>query len=613
MIKLNKDKVYLLGIFFVTLLGLFLRLICLDKFGGGWYDEVASYGIARQSFPMGIIDKLYNQDFHAPLYFFLLHFWIKFFGASEIITRSFSVLFGVLSIPMIYFAGVQFGSKKGGLLAASVFCISAFQIYYSQEIRFYILMGFLSIVSLYFLIKVNKNSTIGSHVGLALANLAIIYTYTIGCIFVLIQILVFAVYLYKKNKVALFELIKFQAIVVVLSLPYLPLLVHQTIMANRGIVNPAWWGKFTPFSIFSVFQDWFTPVLVNIKMHGAFYFKSLLFNISVEHGTYNVYLFLFWIVLNLIPSLIFIIGIINAFKKSWSLRVILSIGIFFLLFAVGMAYMDKLVLMSRYVIFSFPYIILPACIGLVRLRNKKISKVLITYILMINLCYIFGFNQSAPKLDRLDHYGVAARMLEKAKFGPNDMIIIPYGGRFFGSYYTKSRIFPFDSELTFVYGHPQYMDAVFGKDLSRVLNKKNAHGLLRYDILSSHVSGIFEEYILQEGINKLPKNGRMAVLLLRQRSMDPISDAIDKHDVVSVKHLIINKYYLYKKFPLFSFYNYYKTRHDFLEVCYKYLTPEYIQVSGAVNGVITSQEMELTPDTLNEITGVWELHVLRKK
>src|ERR1700747_969578 len=71
--------------------------------GQFWMDEAITTGIA--SHPLSAIPGLLRHDGSPPLFYFLLHFWIKAFGASETATHWLSLTFGLLTIPAGMWAG----------------------------------------------------------------------------------------------------------------------------------------------------------------------------------------------------------------------------------------------------------------------------------------------------------------------------------------------------------------------------------------------------------------------------------------------------------------------------------------------------------------------------
>lgn len=134
-------------ILLIILLAIVLRLVNLNQ--SFWLDEAAQMIESSRSFREQID---ISADFHPPLYHFLLHFWIKF-GNSEIFARLPSVLIGVISVYLIYGLALKLNLKKAALPAALLLAVSPYHIYYSQEVRPYMLFAFLSLLSTFFWLK----------------------------------------------------------------------------------------------------------------------------------------------------------------------------------------------------------------------------------------------------------------------------------------------------------------------------------------------------------------------------------------------------------------------------------------------------------------------------
>lgn len=108
-----------------------------------WYDEVYSI----------LISKNFLFNWNPPIYFVILHYWIKLFGVSEFALRFPSLVFSVVSIPCLFFLGKQIFNSRVGLYASLVMCLSSFHLWYAQEARPYSLGVLLSILSTYFLYR----------------------------------------------------------------------------------------------------------------------------------------------------------------------------------------------------------------------------------------------------------------------------------------------------------------------------------------------------------------------------------------------------------------------------------------------------------------------------
>jgi mannosyltransferase len=117
-----------------------------------WYDE--GFSVYLSSMTLGEITARTAYDIHPPFYYFLLHFWIPIFGSAEFSLRFPSLIFGVLTVPLIYAAGNRFLGRTAGLLAAALIAISPLLLWYSQEARMYTLVTFLCLLSTYLLIRI---------------------------------------------------------------------------------------------------------------------------------------------------------------------------------------------------------------------------------------------------------------------------------------------------------------------------------------------------------------------------------------------------------------------------------------------------------------------------
>ena len=112
-----------------------------------WLDEGYSWWDAHQSFH-ALWTLVPTCDPHPPLYFAVLHGWIAALGDGTVTMRSLSTLFGLATVVVVYAAGRTLDVARGasqrrfgiGALAASLFALTPFQIYFSIESRPYALL-----------------------------------------------------------------------------------------------------------------------------------------------------------------------------------------------------------------------------------------------------------------------------------------------------------------------------------------------------------------------------------------------------------------------------------------------------------------------------------------
>jgi hypothetical protein len=111
---------------------------------GFWIDEGISVGIAHEHWTS--IPHLLRQDGSPPLYYMLLGLWVRAFGDTERATHALSLVFGLLCIPLAYFAGRALFGRTTGLVCAVIAALDPFLTYYAQETRMYELEALLSLV-----------------------------------------------------------------------------------------------------------------------------------------------------------------------------------------------------------------------------------------------------------------------------------------------------------------------------------------------------------------------------------------------------------------------------------------------------------------------------------
>jgi uncharacterized membrane protein len=110
-----------------------------------------------------VVSLLLQEDNHPPLYFVLVHLWVKLFPhtgeyVDVWVMRSLPAFLGVLSIPGVYFLGkIAFRSRLVGQISAALMAVSSYGIFLAQEARHYTLAILFVIASLLCLIIAIKH------------------------------------------------------------------------------------------------------------------------------------------------------------------------------------------------------------------------------------------------------------------------------------------------------------------------------------------------------------------------------------------------------------------------------------------------------------------------
>lgn len=130
----------------ILLLALALRFYKIDA-SSLWNDEGTSVAMAGRG--LATIARDAANDIHPPLYYWLLHGWVRIAGTSEAGVRSLSALLGVTLVALVYALGALLAGRAAGLVAALLATLSPFLVYYSQEARMYMLTAVLACVMFY--------------------------------------------------------------------------------------------------------------------------------------------------------------------------------------------------------------------------------------------------------------------------------------------------------------------------------------------------------------------------------------------------------------------------------------------------------------------------------
>lgn len=115
-----------------------------------WLDEATTALVSKMSLN-DIFFKFLPGDFHPPLYYLLMKFWVNIFGNSEFSLRVPSLIFTLLTIYLIY--------RFFGKLSAVLLAFSPLLFYYSMEARMYTMAMFLTVFLIIYFIKIIKNGS----------------------------------------------------------------------------------------------------------------------------------------------------------------------------------------------------------------------------------------------------------------------------------------------------------------------------------------------------------------------------------------------------------------------------------------------------------------------
>jgi len=287
--KSKRKEIWLLIL--CLLIAFSLRFYTFDQ-KSLWIDEVHTFNDSRQGLKGQI--KYFKENpadlLHPPLFYLLTHLFYPF-QKPERDLRIFPLIFGILSIPMIYFLAKLFSPRIAFPCALSL-VLMTYHISFSQDGRSYSLLMFLGMVSLYFFLQHLKTSK-KEHLCLAAFFFAVLFytSYTSIPFIVFCQILWF--YQIGENKKPnLSSFLILNGIVFLLCVPWIIFIAinyrGQPILddAFRVEVGSLWdiiwgifndWVPFVPLTIISIILLFLLPIFSQNRKN-ALLLLTLLFS-----------------------------------------------------------------------------------------------------------------------------------------------------------------------------------------------------------------------------------------------------------------------------------------------------------------------------------------------
>ena len=498
-----------LGIFVITLLGLILRILYINKLDGLWNDEYISWMIASRPMLDGFWAGIKSQC-HMPVYYLYLKSFMAMFGQSDLLLRLTSVLCGTLSLIAMYFTGLE-KDRKTGLSAALFTAISSFLIYYSQEVRFYSLLFLFSALSLLFTIKLVKKTNLTNLICLVISNLLVIFTHTIGFVYVFFNLVYLSIKLFKNYRKTILAIWGGGALSVLAAAP-LVLKIFTTTSFSQ------WWSSFSFSNWGFLLTDYFSPVLTNLVS-------------APENFFYNFHAG--FIIFALIPALIALVWIFTSLNQNKDNILLFSSAAGVIIILTLAALCGKLVFITKYSIEIYPVFIFLAASGACLIKNKILRNGLVILFCLIHITYLILSPVSAPKIRRAQGHKIAADLIKNANPQKDDFILLEY--------YQKDR---FEKYIDFTGLNVISIDkGNFPEYLSQNMTYEKAvkNGKETYrPTFQASVNGYLQKKLETEILQKLKPDKSVIVLML---------NSVAFYEPEQVK-LIASDDRLYKKTPL---------------------------------------------------------------
>lgn len=187
----NTHTVHALLVALVLLVGAGARFLYLEG-ESPWHDEALTVAHLEARSLGEFMQRAYESDpvpRFSPLYYVGEYAWARLCGPSNVAMRTFSIMFSMASIVLVYLIGRRLYTPGTGLAAALALSLSFVNVYYAQEIRFYAMTGFWVLLSMWALLRA-LDSGHGRDWGVHwMANAALLMTHAVAGVFLMPQAL----------------------------------------------------------------------------------------------------------------------------------------------------------------------------------------------------------------------------------------------------------------------------------------------------------------------------------------------------------------------------------------------------------------------------------------
>ncbi|MDY7040732.1 MAG: glycosyltransferase family 39 protein [Chloroflexota bacterium] len=171
---------------FILLIAFALRIYRLGD-QNVWWDEGLAMWAVRKSFPG--VTLWTASDVHPPLYFWSLWSWTRMVGESEFAARYLSLIWGMLIVALVYPLARRLSpstssetrtrvstSRWVALVALFLTATARFPIWWSQELRMYILATLTSLLSFYAFVRALQEGERWAWLAYVSISVAALYT-----------------------------------------------------------------------------------------------------------------------------------------------------------------------------------------------------------------------------------------------------------------------------------------------------------------------------------------------------------------------------------------------------------------------------------------------------
>jgi len=288
---MNKHRLWLPVIVFIAFA---LRLTLLGE-QSLWYDEGVSWLLVQKSLPDLI--QWTAADIQPPLYYLMLWLATQLFGDSEFALRFPSVIFNILTLPVLYLLARRLlspnhSNRLAPFLAAILFALSPLLVYYSQETRMYTMLVFEATLASYLFLKILHRPAQSTYFLLptfySLIVTAALYTHYFAAFLLIAYVLYALIILWQQHwpKTLIIRLLYAFGLAILLFAPWL------TTLFSRLSDDPSYWAGALKLN------EAIRKIIINFTV-GETVFEQIGWWLALGYGLIFVLGSIAWIITNL--------------------------------------------------------------------------------------------------------------------------------------------------------------------------------------------------------------------------------------------------------------------------------------------------------------------------
>lgn len=217
----TKARVYRVAL---LLLAYAVRAVFMDA-QGLWRDEVDQWRFALQ--PWGeMLQNFTRPGWNGPLYSPMLRAWIALTGESAYAMRTFSLLWGVVCVALVYVLVKRLADGGAAGWAALLMTMSPYMVWYAQEVKMYTWVPMLALLALYALDRACEDARACARprwfwwLVVLLATSLAFYSHILAALLIPVEFVWFWLHRRRHPRAWMGGLV----VLVLLTIPYLPIL-----------------------------------------------------------------------------------------------------------------------------------------------------------------------------------------------------------------------------------------------------------------------------------------------------------------------------------------------------------------------------------------------------